>query len=378
MENKYHFIIVGAGSAGCVIANRLSEDPSHNVLLVEAGAKDTNPLIHIPAAYSELNHTKTDWGLFTAPQSHVDNRIMYQPRGKTLGGSSSTNAMAYVRGNHLDYDTWSELGANGWSAKEVLPFFIKSENNEQIENEYHGKNGPLNVTYPQGFRTPLADAFVAACVEKGIPKNEDYNGKNQEGASRLQFTIKNGKRHSTAQAFLSPILNTRKNLTVLTHAQVMRIIIENDKAVGIEISHKGSIQNINASKEIILSAGAFGSPQLLLLSGIGSKAQLTKHKIDIVKQLEGVGENLHDHLFVGISCLSKWKGTFNSVNKPWNKIKHLIQYGFTRKGPLSMSPLEANAFITTSPELKQPDMQLMFAPIHFGNEQDFANGTYRL
>jgi choline dehydrogenase len=370
----YDYIIIGAGSAGCVLANRLSEDPSVNVLLLEAGGKDTKMEIHIPAAYGKLNYTKVDWSFYTEPQAHVDNRRMYQPRGKTLGGSSSTNAMAYIRGNHQDYDDWAALGAHGWDSKSVLPYFKKSENNEQFDDAYHAKGGLLNVTQANYYKTPLAIAFIDACIEKGIPENLDFNSEEQEGAGLFQFTIKDGKRHSTAQAFLKPILD-RKNLKIVTEAHVKRIIIENDKAVGVEILKNGSADIIKVKKEILLSAGAFGSPQILMLSGIGSKDELTKHNITVKKELEGVGKNLHDHLMFGISALSSWKGTMNDVLKPLNQVKHLFNYFVSRKGPFTISPLEANAFMKTTPSVSNPDIQLMFVPGHMGDDNDKAKGT---
>jgi choline dehydrogenase len=370
----YDYIIIGAGSAGCVLANRLSEDPSVKVLLLEAGERDTKLEIHIPAAYGKLNYTKVDWSYYTEPQTHVDDRKMYQPRGKTLGGSSSTNAMAYVRGNRQDYDDWATMGAKGWDYAGVLPYFKKSENNEQIRNDYHGHGGFLNVTFAQQYKTPLADAFVAGCVEQGIPETKDFNGAEQLGASAFQFTIKDGKRHSTAQAFLKPVLN-RKNLTVVTGAHVKQIVIENNKAKGVEILKNGSVETFEAQREVLLSAGSFGSPQILMLSGIGSKEELLKHKIEIKKELEGVGKNLHDHLMFGISNLSTWKGTLNNVLKPLNQVKHLLNYLINKKGPFTISPLEANAFLKSDPSVLQPDIQFMFVPGHMGNDESVAKGT---
>jgi choline dehydrogenase len=370
----YDYIIIGAGSAGCVLANRLTEDPSVKVLLLEAGGKDTKPEIHIPAAYGKLNYTKVDWSFYTEPQEYVDNRRVYQPRGKTLGGSSSTNAMAYIRGNQQDYDDWEALGAKGWNYNSLLPYFKKSENNEQFNNAHHAQGGLLNITRANYYRTPLADAFVKACIEKGIPENEDFNGAKQEGAGLFQFTIKNGKRHSTAQAFLKPVLD-RKNLTILTDTHVKKIVIENDKAVGVEVSKNGRTEIIKVKKEVLLSAGSFGSPQILMLSGIGSKAELAKHNIECKKELEGVGKNLHDHLMFGISALSTWKGTMNDVLKPFNQVKHLFNFLINKKGPFTISPLEANAFIKTTPSVQNPDIQLMFVPGHMGDDNDKAKGT---
>ena len=370
----YDYIIIGAGSAGCVLANRLSEDPSVSVLLIEAGGKDSKMEIHIPAAYGQLNHSDVDWGYFTEPQPHVDGRQMYQPRGKTLGGSSSTNAMAYVRGHRHDYDTWANMGATGWDYDAVLPYFKKSENNEQFNDAFHAQGGLLNVTDATRYRTDLADTFIQACLEKGISQTADYNGAEQEGVGHFQFTIKDGKRHSTASAFLKPALN-RKNLTIFTQTHVKKVLVQNDKAFGVEILRGGKTEKILVKREVLLSAGAFGSAQILMLSGIGSKAELQQHGIEIKKELEGVGKNLHDHLMTGVSCLTTSAMTMNNALKPLNQVRHLLNYAFTKRGPLTISPLETNAFVKTDPSVSQPDLQLFFVPFHMGNEIDLANGT---
>jgi choline dehydrogenase len=370
----FDYIIIGAGSAGCVLANRLSEDPENRVLLLEAGGPDKKMEIHIPAAYSKLNRTEVDWGFETEPQPGVLNRKIYLPRGKTLGGSSSTNAMAYVRGNRADYDEWAAMGNEGWAYESVLPYFTKSENNEQINNRYHGKGGPLNVTYAQVYRTPVADAFVKACAENGIPENHDCNGAEQIGAGLLQFTIKEQKRCSTAAAFLRPILH-RPNLKIITRAHTKRILIENDRAVGVEfLTGKNTTEKAYAEKEVILSAGAFNSPQLLMLSGIGAKEELTCHGIEVKKELPGVGKNLQDHLFTGVSALSTVP-TANNALKPLNQLKGLAQYLLFKKGPLTISPLEAVAFMKINDGTDPVDLQFHFAPVHFGNDgkADFYN-----
>lgn len=375
----FDYIIIGAGSAGCVLANRLSANkdtkssPS-TVLLIEAGGKDKKLEIHVPAGYGKLNYSDVDWGYYTEPQNNVNNRKMYQPRGKTLGGSSSTNAMAYIRGHKLDYDSWETMGATGWNYAACLPYFKKSEHNEQLQDEFHGTNGELNVTFAQQFKTPLADAFVEACAENNIPKIIDVNGAQQNGAGMFQYTIKNGERHSAAKAFLKPILQ-RKNLTIKTNALVQRILIENDIAVGVEIVVNGKLEQIKVRKEIILCAGAFGSPQILMLSGVGDGAELSKIGIAVKKELPGVGKNLHDHLFYGISALSKWKGTLNNINLPFNQFRHTLAWLFQRKGPLTTSPLEAVAFFKTDENLAQPDLQLHFAPAHLGNNANLAAGA---
>ncbi len=370
----FDYIIIGAGSAGCVLANRLTEDASVNVLLLEAGPADKKMEIHIPGAYSKLNHTNVDWGFYTEPQQYVDDRRIYIPRGKTLGGCSSTNAMAYVRGNKEDYNEWASFGNNGWSYNDVLPYFKKSEHNEQLQNDYHGSDGPLNVTYaeqPSG----LGEVFVEACTQCGIPRNDDYNGAEQEGASMLQFTIKNNQRHSVASAFLKPVLQ-RKNLTVKTNVFVKKIIIENDRAIGVEVfTGAQTTEKIYCNKEIILSAGAIQSPQILMLSGIGEADELKRAGVEVKHHLPGVGKNLQDHLWSGASCLSTVTSG-NSLLKPLNMDKAILQHLLFKKGPLANSPLEANAFLKSDEKLNRPDIQFHFIPLHVGN--DYSTDMYDL
>ncbi len=372
---SFDYIIVGAGSAGCVLANRLSADPAVSVLLLEAGGPDRKMEIHIPAAYSKLNRTAVDWAFWTEPQPFVDNRIMFQPRGKTLGGSSSTNAMAYVRGNREDYNDWARAGNTGWSYDDILPYFTRSEHNEQanqLNETYHGTTGPLNVTYATRFQTPLARAFIKACVETGIPENPDYNGAEQAGAGLFQFTIKDSKRHSAATAFLKPVLN-RPNLTVITHAHTTQLLLSGNKVTGVEFVRTNSAgspttETVGANREVILSAGAFASPQLLMLSGIGPAAELKRAGINVRKELPGVGQNLQDHVFVGVSSLCNQNITSNHALKPLNQAKALLQYVLFRKGPLTISPLEATAFIRTGHATDRPDIQFHFAPVHVGDD----------
>ena len=361
------YIIIGAGSAGCVLANRLSVDPAVSVLLLEAGGPDTKLEIHIPAAYSKLNRTKVDWAYSTEPQPHVLDRRLYLPRGKTLGGCSSTNAMAYVRGNRADYDEWAALGNAGWSYGEELPYFKRSEHNEQIHNDYHGQEGELNVTFNKGYRTPVADAFVQACVEKGLPENHDYNGAEQMGAGLFQFTIKNFKRHSTARAFLVPATK-RPNLKVITKALTRRILVENDRATGVEfMTGSGSSQTAYAAKEVILSAGSFNSPQLLMLSGIGEAEELKKHGIPLKKHLPGVGKNLQDHLFLPVSSLATIPLANNELSFT-RQLMGLLNYGLFKKGPMNLAPLESVAFLKLTDSPDPVDFQFHFSPIHLGND----------
>ncbi|MFL5788682.1 MAG: GMC family oxidoreductase [Flavisolibacter sp.] len=361
----YDYIIIGAGSAGCVLANRLTEDPLCNVLLLEAGGKG-NFKTAIPGAYSTLHNTSVDWAFWTEPQTQLGNRKLFIPRGKVLGGCSTTNAMAYVRGNPEDYNEWAKLGNEGWSFKEVLPYFKKSEHHEVLNGNYHSQEGPLYVSFAQ-YASPISKLFIEACIEKGIPYNNDYNGESQFGVSMLQYTIKNNKRQSSATAFLKPV-KQRQNLTVRTNSLVRRILFENDKAVGVELlTGKTTSEKIRCQKEVIVSAGAIKSPHLLMLSGIGEEASLKKAGIEVKFPLPGVGQNLQDHVWTYTSNLCNVP-TANRDIQPVNQFKGLLKYLLCNKGPLCNSPIEANAFLKTDDELDRPDIQFHFSPFYSGND----------
>lgn len=369
----YDYIIIGAGSAGCVLANRLSKNPQNSVLLLEAGGPDSNMNIHIPGAYLKIHKSKQDWGFWSENQSNVLNRKIYLPRGKALGGSSSTNAMAYVRGNAEDYDGWAELGNDGWGYKDVLPYFKRSEHHEQIDkvdSDFHGSSGELNVTLPTKFKTPYVDGFISACEKIGIPKNDDYNGLNQEGASLVHSTIKNGKRHSGAAAFLKPVLN-RNNLTAITNAQVCKVILNGKEAVGVEYIKGSKKVKVYVQKEIILSAGSFQSPQLLMLSGIGETYELRKHGIDCLHELNGVGKNLQDHLFYPICAQSKTQEGINHYISPLNQLKAAWNYYVNNKGVFCAGPLEGVAFFDLDQKGGKVDFQLHFSPICIDNKYGY-------
>ena len=298
MSHAFDYIVVGAGSAGCVLANRLTEDPATRVLLIEAGGRDRSPNIKIPAAFAKQFHTKLDWDFSTEPEPHVDGRSLYVPRGKSLGGSSSMNAMLYVRGRPLDYDLWEAQGAAGWGWRDVLPYFLKSEDDVRGASEFHGAGGPLRISNQRSPRAEVDRRLIAASEAAGIPRSHDYNGPEQDGVAMFQVNQRDGRRWSAADAFLRPALE-RPNLEVMTRTRVLRVDLEGDRAVGVRIARgRGRERSIRAEREVILSAGSIQSPQLLLLSGIGSADDLRAIGVEARHDLPGVGRNLQDHPFV--------------------------------------------------------------------------------
>jgi choline dehydrogenase len=362
----YDYVIVGAGSAGCVLANRLSEDPSVRVLVLEAGAPDRKQEIHIPAAFAKLFKTPYDWVYETEPQPHLGNRRLYWPRGKMLGGSSSMNAMMYIRGHRADYDNWRDQGNPGWGFADVLPYFRRMENEERGASEYHGVGGPLNVA---DLRTvnPLTRTFLLAAGEIGLPATDDFNGPQQEGIGLTQVTQKQGKRHSTATAYLKPALG-RPNLTVLTQAQATRILFEQKRAVGVAYQQNGKEQQAQAAREVLLCGGAINSPHLLLLSGIGPAEQLMSLGIPIVHHLPGVGQNLQDHLLAITAFSCTQPVTLASAEK----LNNILSFLLLKNGPLTSNVGEAAGFLKTRPTLAAPDLEMIFAPVYF-IEHGFSN-----
>ena len=357
----YDYIIVGAGSAGCVLANRLTADPHTRVLLLEAGGPDKKQEVHIPAAFAKLFKSPCDWAYYTEPQQKLNHRQLYWPRGKMLGGSSSMNAMIYIRGHRDDYDRWHELGNVGWAFSDVLPYFKKAEHQERGASEYHGTDGPLNVSDLRSIN-PLSRAFVEAGQDLGFTINADFNGAEQEGFGFYQVTQKGGKRCSTAAAYLKPILR-RTNLTVRTHAQATRLVIEDKTTIGVEYRHDGRLEKQLATREIILSGGTINSPQLLMLSGIGPGALLHEAGISTIVDLPGVGENLQDHLFVSVAYACTQPVTLANAEAK----KNIANYLLFKKGPLTSNVAEAGAFIRTDASLAAPDLQFHFGPVYYLN-----------
>jgi choline dehydrogenase len=359
---EFDYVIVGAGSAGCVLANRLSADGKNSVLLLEAGPKDTNLWIHVPLGYGKLFKEKTvNWMYQTEPEPELGGRQVFQPRGKVLGGSSSINGLLYVRGQHEDYDRWRQRGNSGWGYDDVLPYFKRAENQQRGGDKYHGVGGPLPVS-DLGHPDPLSAAFIAAAAETGLPVNPDFNGANQEGAGFFQTTTRGGRRASTAVAYLRPAMS-RGNLQVETSALAQRILFEGRRARAVEYRQDGVLRTARARKEILVSGGAYNSPQLLQLSGVGPAKLLKQHGIDVVLDAPGVGNDLQDHLQVRLVTHCAQRVTLNDIlNHPVRRIMAGARYAAFRKGPLTIAAGTSGAFFKTNPRLATPDIQIHFLP----------------
>ena len=361
MSDTFDFIIVGAGSAGCALAYRLSEDPSVSVLVLEYGGSDAGPFIQMPAALSyPMNMSQYDWGYDSDPEPHLGGRRLATPRGKVIGGSSSINGMVYVRGHARDFDTWEELGAAGWGFKNVLPYYKRLENAHGVSSDWRGANGPLHVTRGTKW-SPLFDAFVQAGAEAGYEMTPDYNGQKQEGFGDMEMTVRKGRRWSAANAYLKPALK-RQNITLITGAFARKILFDGTQATGVEYQAGKTIRTVACRREVIISASAINSPKLLLQSGIGPATQLGEHRIDVIADRPGVGENLQDHLelYIQQACIQPI-----TLYKHWNLVsKALIgaQWLFTGKGLGASNQFESCAFIRSKAGVDYPDIQFHFLP----------------
>lgn len=364
-DENFDFVIIGAGSAGCVLANRLSADPALRVLLLEAGGSDFNLWVRMPIGYGKtFYHPSLNWKYLTELDPGTNDRPGYWPRGKVIGGSSSINAMLYIRGQYQDFDDWAALGNPGWGAADVLPVYKRMEDNLEGGNAWRGTGGPLTITSMKGSVHPLANEFLKSVAAVGMPLTQDFNGATQEGAGIYQVTTRKGFRCSSADAYLHPVRG-RKNLEVRSGAHVTRIIMENKRAVGVEYIRNGEKAIARANREVVLSAGAVNSPQILMLSGIGDPSKLGAYGIETVHAAPMVGQNLQDHLGFDHIYEANQK-TLNDVLRPWwGRLAVGLQYVLTREGPLSLSVNQAGGFVRSRPGLNRPNIQLYFSPLSY-------------
>jgi choline dehydrogenase len=362
-SSAYDFIIVGAGSAGCVLASRLTEDPANKVLLLEAGKRDRHIWLKLPVKFRDLMTVKRfNWGYDTEPEPHLSNRSIYLPRGKVLGGSSSINGMMYCRCHPADYDRWGQLGLRGWSYGDVLPYFKRSEDFAGGEDTFHGADGPLSVSHGD-HGSWVHKAYVEAGKNAGYPHTPDHNGPHQEGFGPADLTIRGGHRASTSQVFLKPALR-RPNLTVVTEAHVTRVVFERGRAIGVEYSRRGALTTVNCDREVILSGGTYNSPQLLMLSGIGPVDELMKHGIKPLHNSPNVGRNLQDHIHVGVAYHSETTREYDKELRLDRLTLAVINWALFRRGYLNTLPVSCLAYIRTRPELVQPDIEMLLGRVH--------------
>ncbi|MEM8974031.1 MAG: choline dehydrogenase [Pseudomonadota bacterium] len=361
--DTFDYIIIGAGSAGCVLANRLSENPGLSVAIIEAGGRDSNPWIHVPAGYYRtMLDPSVTWQFGSGPEPHLNDRVVNWPRGRVIGGTSAINGLLYVRGQAQDFDTWRQLGNSGWSYEDVLPYFKRAEDQERGADDFHGSGGPLGVSDVR-MNNPLCEAYIKASVAAGVPHTTDFNGASQEGAGYYQLTTKDGRRCSTAVGYLKPVLS-RENLELISDAAVERLVMDGKRVTGVTFQQGGQTKTVRARREIILSAGAIGSPQILQLSGIGPGAVLSDAGIEVQHELPGVGENLQDHLQVRFVYETTLRDSLNTVwHSRMKQMRVGIDYMLARQGILTIGAGVAGVFAKSRPELEAPDMQIHFMPL---------------
>ncbi|MCG6884360.1 MAG: GMC family oxidoreductase N-terminal domain-containing protein [Silicimonas sp.] len=366
-KREFDYIIVGAGSSGCVLGARLSEDADVSVLVLEAGGTDSNFLFRWPAGFAKMTKGIASWGWSTVPQRHVKDRVLWYTQAKVLGGGSTINAQVYTRGNGRDYDAWADQGCEGWSYRDILPYFKRAEGNERFHDDYHGSEGPLGVSVPRGA-LPICDAFIRAAQQYGIPYNPDFNGRQQAGTGFYQLTQRDLKRSSAASAFLHPAMK-RPNLTFRSGQQVRRIVLERGRAIGIEVEEDGRASLIRAGREVLVTSGAIGSPRLMLLSGIGPADHLTSVGVDVQHDLPGVGRNLQDHLDLCALCECSGRYSYDGVDKFPRSVIAALQYSLFKSGPVTSSLFETGAFWYSDDSAPLPDIQF-----HFGQGSGIEKG----